>query len=333
MKPRILPFLAALLSPSLLPAAEAVFTADGGRIFYCSIEPGRLGIVDVAGKKLELLPVKAAGEDTITGLTRSSSGNIVMAAGKSIWAMNPDKKEAVKVCSAPDDKTEFIDISCNPKSGDFIITARRGASETTAGEHVTFVLKKGEKTVKELFVRRVERLGAAGFDAEGRFYFGDPYDLWAGDVMSLGDEEEMASGGVLNGYRYAPLATFQTNQGNGGPEITEAIAPAASGVYVAVVSRYGGKVLKLAHAPQAAEDSDEYLYEDVEKRIKVNIAALQSAKVLGECADRRSLLCVKPDGSAVCFLTTNADSGDRQILMLKNDREAEVVVPMPRDSM
>src|SRR4051794_24882940 len=96
-------------------AAEAVFSADGGKVYCCRYRAGELGVIDLGAKTYSVVHLKELKSLEVNGLARSNSGNILMTTAHAVWAWDPVKDKVVRVAEAGA-KFSLEDLAYNPKT-------------------------------------------------------------------------------------------------------------------------------------------------------------------------------------------------------------------------
>ncbi len=263
----ILP-LFGLLS-NLAGGSEATFSADGNTLWAISREfdsllafnPGKPG----AAPKITMLPDALVKNEGSAQILADGKGLLITADGK-LWRWNPASPDSKPVLLAP------LPLSFYPNGLAFAKGEALKGMIVLSGFHsfdsekphpkdvdesaTLYGLKSGEKVFKPVFVRRVERVTACPFFADGRMIFGGNHDLWEGGIGMEDDMEDRA--GTLWGYRTAPIALANTDSANsGGMSVREAVF-ANGTVWAALGGRHMGAIVSLPLAKKpAAEEAPE----------------------------------------------------------------------------
>src|SRR4051812_49197743 len=148
-------------------ASDAVFSADGGKVFCRNYEAGELFVGDLAAKTYKAVHLNDALKTlVVNGLARSNSGNILMATDHAGWAWDAAKDKVVKVADA-DEKYTLEDLAYNPKTEDILISADESQGKDQPADGVALLIKKGKSKAAQVFTRRVDRIQCMTFDKEG----------------------------------------------------------------------------------------------------------------------------------------------------------------------
>lgn len=299
-----------------LYGADAVFSNGGGSVFLTG-GGSEARIVEVGlktGERTEIALEGASGR--INGVAVSNSGNVLCVAEKGLWAYDPEKRKTVKVCDAPSGTT-FRDVAYDPSGRSVLLT---GVAKD-GGE--VWLRKAGAKDPVRVFCRRVRFVEGPVFDRRGNLLFCTEGDVWIGRIIL---EDDPDSPPTLAAYRYAPVATRETNLGT--PSQTGARALAVTDRYIyAHVARMGGSgwgdVVRLKNPISAGASGDIFpMYEGLEDRLRLYREALSFVQILGENGGL-AYLGQSNDGKTACYFTRD-DTGLRCWIAVDDEEPREL---------
>ena len=257
----VLPFLGFLLGPA--SASEATFSADGNTLWAISREgdsllafnPGKPG----APPKITPLPEALVKNEGSAQILADGKDLLITAEGK-LWRWNPAVPDSKPALLAPLPLAFYPGGLAFAKgealkgmivlSGFHSFDSEKPHPQDVDASATLYGLKSGEKVFKPVFVRRVERVTACPFFADGRMIFGGDHDLWEGGIGMEDDMEDRA--GTLWGHRTAPIALANTDSANaGGMSLREAVI-AGGNVWAALGGRHMGAIVSVPLAKKPA---------------------------------------------------------------------------------
>lgn len=309
-------------STSLAVAGDAVFSGDGKKIYLLDREerPGRLFVIDVARGEMRPSAVPDAGGEPIVSLDRSNTGFVLCLTPSALLAWNVEKGTSAQVCRAPEGGT-FVEHAYDPASGLIAFVVR---FETPGGmDWQLWTLPKDQDAPVETRVRRVESIEGLAFDGNGDLYFGTDGDLWHGRIVDIDPAEN--PGGSLSAYRYAPLATRETENATASQIGVRTVIASGDWLY-AHVQRMGGSgwgnVARLARPKLEKSPEGDPVYPfTLAERIDVYVKALASVTDLGENGSL-AFLAASPDGKLVYFQAA-PEGSDLAHWLCRDHREPE----------
>jgi hypothetical protein len=311
-------FLCALCECAL--GAEAVFSNDGQHIYALvwavssdNKDIHQLRHIDLSKATIKLIALKdSSGSDLdLVAVSRSDNEDILCPTATALWRYHPADATCTKVCDAPQD-VEFIDVAYNPKTQAILLPAR-ATSETEVGPLRLFLLKDVASTPEDVVVWRLDcGVECPVFDANGELFFSNCGDLWQGEVVlsEVTEGRPALNEGrpALRGYRYAPLATLETDVGSSPAQRgVREIAVARDFIYVFTKRIWGTGYEQLAQVPRPAtkrlkesvDAFDKHL--DLPDRWRLYRHVLDSAKILTRVTMKHIYLCASADESRVYY--------------------------------
>ncbi len=322
----------ALTLPSLagLRAADAAFSFDG-KLIYCP-EYGEKPVLEVldidAGKLSTVVPVLSEGSQEIQAVST--------AAGKQIWLLTKDRlwlwdgsTNTAKLSGTAAAGSTFDDVACDVRTGSVLITTNNKADDLAVWPHGLLWKKEAAGPMLSVFVRRVARVEYPAFLGDGTFLFGCEGDLWHGQVEDDTDGENKPRG-VLNAYRYAPLATRETYVGTPMQTGVANIAVSKGKAYVHVRRMGGsgwGDIVRLNRPPVVAKGTQFKFFFNLKEHAQIYQKALASLEILAG-GEGQSFMCGSADLNQVHFtgamLVENGQpKGRRPHYVVENDKDVE----------
>lgn len=246
---------------------------------------------------------------------KTKSGNILLTTDHALWVWDSVKNKTVTVAEA-DAKYSLDDVAYNPHMEDILLTAQENRTREVPVSGSTLIVRKGQNKAGVVFTRRIEWLRGMAFDEQGNFYFGGNGDLWVGEI---GTEDE-GWAGILTGYRYAPLATFETAEHNGVQETVSEVAVCREWLYLSIGNRYGSSLVRMPK-PEITRSGEEGLetHQDLRNRWPLMSKALLAAEIVAKPGTlaRSGMLCVSPDGRRIVYQI--ADERGRAFMLMNNE--------------
>jgi hypothetical protein len=297
--------------------ANAVFSKDGQHIYVAVWEyeatggTAQLRHIALSKATIKSIPFKeSSGSFTVS---RSENEDILCASETALWRYHPADGTFTKVCDAPKD-FKFEDVAYNPKTHAILLPARETLEASERDNPCRlFLLKDLASTPETVSVWRLDPYdGVQGpvFDANGELFFSNHGDLWHGNVML-----DAVPG--LRAYRYAPLATLETDLGASPAQkgvLTTALA--RNFIYVFITRMWGSGYWWLARLPRLPRATTKRLTEqsirelpfafgthlELPDRWGIYRQVFDSVKILTEeTSDRLCYLCASADESRVYY--------------------------------
>jgi hypothetical protein len=162
-----------------------------------------------------------------------------------------------------------------------------------------------------------DTVSCAAFLPDHTLLFSTEGDLWHGLVQIEANEDHTETYGVLEGYRYAPVASRYTYDGTPFQEGVADIAISRRMAYLHVSRMNGsgwGSIARVALPPLSQDDTF-----TIRNSVKDAIRALRSYRELDDCPGA-AYLCSSRDRKRVLFQN---DTGGRFIY--QNDNEADYI--------
>jgi hypothetical protein len=285
--------------------ADAVFSNDGKHIYI--IDYGQLGgdaptikNIDLQTGTVTRIALGALGDLTLGfSISRSDTDELLCVTANALWALRPsDADLAKKICGAPL-PVEFGDVALDPTTHHIVLSTQGGTNAPAL-----FLLKDRASTPAAVAMRRVTEIRAPVFDANGDFFFSYHGDIWQGEIEPYGsDNQEWPFS--LSAYRYAPLATLETENGTSAQAGVSHIALTRNLIYVHIY-RLGGSgfgwLAQLPRLPTKREGARRLSIRfQLDDRLAVYRQLLASTKILGKQDKYASGLCTSPDGTRVHY--------------------------------
>ncbi len=281
-------------------AGDAAFSSDGKKIYsitnialnpagktYADQKVGPAAQeIDLEAKTIRLMPTAE-----LRGIACTADNKLFCTTAKSLYSFDPSSGALKKIRDA-ESGTQFWRIAYNPKL-DWIFV-------TTDDEKQPLFMFKDPAEWTPVRMRRHSYPSCLVFAKNGELFFAAYGDLWHGEI-----EREEEGTYSLIAYRYAPLATLETQNTTPAEIGVEEIGVSRDAVYVEL-ARMGGSgdgwFAQLAR-PKLKRDADgnfDIAY-DPKERLPVYQRALQSLKILGEDF-RAGQICVSPDERQIYYV-------------------------------
>jgi len=278
-------------------AGDAAFSRDGERIYAVASTDADPAVreIDVAAKTIRTIPLtQLAADDWPRGITCSDAGKIFCTTKKSLWSFDPRLGALTKIRDAPPE-ANFWRVAFDPKiHGTFVTTDDR--------EEPLFMFRKENEWIP-VRMRRHPYPSCLVFTASGELFFGAYGDLWYGEIQT--DTFEGEGHFSVAAYRYAPLATLETENSTPSEIGVADIGVSREAIYVQL-SRMGGSgdgwFARLARPvpKRTNEQSLDLLYKPNE-RLPLYQKSLSSLKILGEDF-HAGQIAVSPDERRVYYV-------------------------------
>jgi hypothetical protein len=306
-----------------------VFSNDGQHVYAVDYPSGlntpaepQLRHVDLSRRTISLIPLKKLSGD-FRGVSRSDNQDILCATATALWRYHPADGTCTTVCDVPreplsrgasdltqtEDRDaakdrEFTDVAYDPRTR-AVLLPTQVATETGVPINGLWLLKQGESKLQLVRIARLNEVECPVFDGNGELFFSNLGDLWHG---KLADKTEDQLHPWLVAYRYAPLATFETDVGLSPAQCgVQSIAVARDFIYVFAKRLGGSGSWRLAQVPRPAskrvkESINEFnTHFDLAERLSVYRHVFDSAKVLTEETREPCHLCASADESRVYY--------------------------------
>lgn len=247
--------LAIALSVAAAHADTAFFSADGKSVTFITRSGDSICTLDTETGKVAKLTLSAGAEkESLTSVCRGGDGEILLTTDTGVYVH--DAKGTRKLAAAPvKGDWPIMDLAAAPAKagdvGDWLFLSGNDGEE--ASRRVFYARKPGAKGFEAVFCRRVNKVGAAAFTADGRLFFSAESDLWEGSFTPLGDGDKL----VLNGVRIAPLAVLNTDEANSGSMHVEQVMVAGASLYVRLRGHHMGEIVRLPIPPAATTTGGE----------------------------------------------------------------------------
>lgn len=310
-------------------AGGAAFSSNGKLIYTPDHdEKPDVDVLDIGAGTMITKHLKLAkGSQDITAMSVASDGRLWVLTESHLWLWDAISDEVALSETAPVG-AKFVDVACDFGTGRVLITA--AVEKPEPDESVGRVLFKlnAEKPAMSVFVRRIDWIECPVFLDDGTILFGCEGDLWHGEIEL--DDDGDKSRGILNAYRYAPLATRETYGGTPMQTGVKNLAVSMGKVY-AHVRRMGGsgwgEIIRLDRPKRVEKGKNLDMVGGLKERLQLHQAALHSVEIL-EDNGGRSFLCNSPDENLVQFtggaaVENGERKGDRRHYLITNDGKSK----------
>ncbi|HKP04874.1 MAG TPA: hypothetical protein VJU77_16090 [Chthoniobacterales bacterium] len=258
--------LAICLTGSAL-AGDAAFSADGNLVY--AIAQGdnpAVEEIDLTAKTIRTIPVA----EELRGITCTSDDKLYCTTQNHFCAFDP-KTGALKKIRDASPGAAFWRVAFDPKSGALFVT--------TDSEVSPLYRYKPPNEWKSVRMRRHPFPSCLVFAANGELFFAAYGDLWHGEIKY--DFEQYS----ISAYRYAPLATLETENSTPAEIGVSDIGVAAETVYVHLARMGGSGDGWLAQLDRPRRNRDEHGMNRPfapAERLPIYEAALHSLKIIEE---------------------------------------------------
>ncbi len=247
-------WLALLISLCAVPVcgrgAEAVFSADGKRVWLVAGYPGELGCLAVdeqqgtaqADWKASLSA--AGGPGTIRGLDLSQSGNLLLAAENAVWAFDPKTAKAVRVAALPAGFSPE-DLAYQETTGAILVWGSFIRDDHSVDHRAAYRIGRGSDQPEPVLIEGLESWQTATFDAAGRLYLGAGPDLWGGVLVPTEHEKAADFAWQIRAFRIAALGTPMAGEGANAGQIIHSIGAGGGRLFIAMRSEKGSSLLRV----------------------------------------------------------------------------------------
>jgi hypothetical protein len=277
-------------------AGDAAFSRDGERIYALADTDTQPTIqeIELGKKTIRNIPLtQLEANDSLRGIT-CSADRIFCTTKESLWSFDPKSEGLTKIRDAPAG-TSFWRVAFDPKAHATFVT-------TDDQENPLFMFRN-EKEWIPVRMRRHPYPSCPVFTVNGELFFAAYGDLWYGEIQTdMFDGEEHFS---VAAYRYAPLATLETENATPSEIGVADIGASRESIYVQL-SRMGGSgngwLARLSRpVPRRTnEQSLDLLYKPKE-RLPVYEKSLSSLQILGEDSHAGEI-AVSPDERRVHYV-------------------------------
>jgi hypothetical protein len=278
-------------------AGDAAFSRDGARIYALAEIDTQPAVqeIELGRKTIRSIPLtQLAASDSLRGITCSDEDRIFCTTKESLWSFDPRSESLTKIRDASSG-ADFWRIAFNPKAHATFVT-------TDDQENPLFMFRK-EKEWIPVRMRRHPYPSCLVFTASGELFFAAYGDLWHGEIQT--DTFDGGEHFSVAAYRYAPLATLETENATPSEIGVADIGVSRQAIYVQL-SRMGGSGdgwLARLSRPFIKRTTDHYLdllYKPKE-RLPVYQKSLSSLQILGEDS-RAGEIAVSPDERRVHYV-------------------------------
>jgi len=277
-------------------AGDATFSRNAERIYaIVSTDPDpAVQEIDLSAKTIRTIVLKQlATNDGPRGITCSNDDRIFCTTSGSLWSFDPRSESLTKIRDAPSG-AQFWRVAFDPKIHGTFVT-------TDNPKEPLFMFRKENEWIP-VRMRRHPYPSCLVFTASGELFFAAYGDLWHGEIQTDNfDGEDHFS---VAAYRYAPLATLETENSTPSEIGVADIGVSRAAIYVQL-SRMGGSgdgwFVSLARPAikSAREEPLDLLYKPNE-RLPVYQKSLSSLKILGDDS-HAGQIAVSPDERKVYY--------------------------------
>ena len=290
MPPRTLLGLIALLlatwsNPSRGLAGDAVFSSDAKKIYVITQEES-LDEIDLGARTIRNIPTTGR----LRGIACNDENKLFCTTEQALNSFDPITGTLTKIRDAAPG-TAFWRVAYDPKSRALFVTADDEANPM-------FMFKPPDEWIS-VRMRRHPYPSALVFARSGELFFAAYGDLWHGEIQE--DGEHFFS---LAAYRYAPLATLETENTSPAEIGVSDIGVAAKIIYVQL-NRMGGSgdgcFAQLTRPRRKRDDYGMDLAYTPQERLPIYEQALHSVKIIGD-DHRAGSICASPDETRVHYV-------------------------------
>jgi hypothetical protein len=302
-----------LLLPSLLAAAEAVFAADGNRIWLATHQDGLVAYLDVSGSDgathadRVIDVAQMGGPKTINGLAVSKSGNLLMAAPDAIWAFNPATEKVVRVAGLPAG-FQAADLAYEHASGAILVWGVFLRDDHTVRRNAAYRIASGTNRSVPVLIDGIESWEAAAFDDDGTLFVGSGADLW-GDVLTpTEDESGREFPWQIHAFRLAMIGTPVTGEGADETQTIHGVAAGGNTLLLTMRGPNGSTLVRMPRPPLTKRAPGVNRVTSMSERWSFQQKVLASAQLV-TAADALPLLplvAMSRDGARVVYQTAAA---------------------------
>jgi hypothetical protein len=307
-------------------ASGAAFSEDGKLIYATGgdDEPNALDVIDEEAGTLTHLNVQTDEDHgEFVAISRTAKGRMYLLTEGGLWSWKPGDPKAALV-ERPPEPAQFTDVTCNPKTGEVLVTAELEKMEENGAKYRLYYKLAADKPMVKTFLRYLPKaeIRCPVFLPDGSFLFSAEADLWYGEIEFYPADPDRKPGTApmadLTAYRYAPIAERETD--NGTPEEigVYAIAVSRKKVYVHMHRWHGSGEGWLVRLNLPVREKDGGM--GLNNTPKDSIKALKSIEKLEDFVEF-SDLCGSPNGRRIYF--TSSGSPKRIHYLIDNDGEVE----------
>ena len=294
-----------------LRAAEAVFSADGNRVWINPHQQATLAYLDIEGsdgaaEADRLIDVgRAGGPLQIQGLAISKSGNVLMASVDAVWAFNPASGNVVRVAKLPAG-FEASDLAYETISGAILVWGAFVGSDRSVLRSAAYRIARQTNRPVPVLIDGIGSWDNAAFDDAGHLFLGTGPDLWGGVLVPTesGDAAQDFPW-QLHAFRIAAIGTPVNGEDRDAMQVIHAIAASGSSLLITIRGPEGSTMVRLARPALKATATGVDRVTRLADRWALQQKVIDSAQIIGKESSlpRLPIVAVSADGHRVVYQT------------------------------
>lgn len=306
----LLPIIAFFVSVVAPRASEAVFSADGSRLWIVPFrESSFLWEVDSRTWAVQKKFIPGLSEG-IRLLARDGEGNLIILASNAVYLLPSGSEKPSLLVEIPQG-TEVLGMSGVPRDGRAPTGTIILNVLTEQRQRELLALFPAKKELLRLALRRLSGISTApAFSSTGRMVFVGTCDLWEGYVMC--DEEYHEDWPIwVVGSRFAPLDLMNTDSARDGNMSLNQVAVSGNHAYAVLAERHHSALLRVNLPQEDRYGNREEDHPDLVENFTVMQRALQTVAVIDR-DDHLDALATKPSpkGDAGLFYRIPSYNGE-----------------------
>lgn len=311
MRPHWLAFFALLFAvPDLGLGAEAVFSADGGRVWLKVSQPGSLGYIDLddhegttaADRVVGLEPMGGPAE--VRGVAVSKKGNVLLLSADAVWAFDPKAEKTVRVAALP---TAFVpeDLAYQETTGGILVWGSFVREDATVDRVAAYWIAKGSDEPAPVLIEGIEGWQAASFDSRGHLYLGHGPDLWGGVLVPTEHEGAADFAWQISAFRIAALGTPVAGEGEIASAVIHSIGAGGERLIVTMRGEDASTLLTLPQPLPIRKDGGVDRLLKLKERWVFQQKVISSITLVGapDSLPHLPIVAIQPNGSRIIYQT------------------------------
>ncbi|MES2569110.1 MAG: hypothetical protein V4710_03530 [Verrucomicrobiota bacterium] len=313
-----------------LPAADAVFSADGKRVWYTVAGIGSIGYLDISGhdgatSSDRLVDIsRTGGPKVIQGLAISRTGNLLIAAPDAIWAFNPATTKTVRVATLPAG-FNASDLAYEESTGAILVWGVFLAKDHTVRLHAAYRIAKDTNRCVPVLISGIGSWQSAAFDNSGHLFLGSGPDLWGGVLVPNENDPARQYPWQIHAFRLAALGTPVTGEGVDATQILHGIGGGVS-LWLTMRGPEGSTLVRIPRPALTKTESGIDRLLSLADRWAFQQKLISSAQFASaeNALPRLPIVAVNADGSRVVYQT--ADAGLRRWWLLEKEAKPRLLI-------
>jgi hypothetical protein len=300
--------LASLVAmPSLAFSAEAVFSADGGRVWLS--QPG-LGYIDIddregttaADRMVGLEPMGGPAE--VRGVAISKKGNVLLLSSDAVWAFDTKAEKTVHVAALP---AAFVseDLAYQETTGGILVWGSFVREDGTVERSAAYWIARGSDKPAPVLIEGIEGWQAATFDSTGHLYLGRGPDLWGGVLIATEHEKAADFAWQIRAFRIAALGTPIAGEGANAGALIHSIGAGGGRLIITMRGAEGSTMLALPRPLPIRKDGGVDRLLELKDRWAFQQKVIASIALIGAPSSLPLLpiVAINPSGSRIIYQT------------------------------